>query len=354
MKTEHIHNIILYAKNFYAHSSNVIADCRKYMIMDGYNTDEIASDEKVFGMMQKDFVEFANSWDEKREVLLENLGKSVAWADDIEGKIWRILICYEIYVPCYGRFTGYPRYDNDHKPQFNIKEGIFNSIVYNLCNIQAYEYLRLNQLYWMNNAICKLLAKYDFTTPAAYFNTTEVALDKEVRTLYDGFVKENLQEDCFFPNEYYTLQSEHFVLEIGAANYRCNLSLHTKYATEIIEVDKHDTYEDNVNALFAKLKQKTESFENKLYILRKSFREDIHNYTYAGLLMFFSNFAKDIIRIDKEYNQRGGMQTDNFMFVITEEDDKVKLQASIILGGAFEARDEALTSAYSAISGVKD
>ena len=61
METKHINHVVLYAKNFYRHTNNVVKDMQRFMQLDGHRYFQINTPEKVEKWMRKDFIKWLNS-----------------------------------------------------------------------------------------------------------------------------------------------------------------------------------------------------------------------------------------------------------------------------------------------------
>lgn len=110
MKLSHINNIVLYSKNWYVHTDDIVGDCKKYLALDHPDlADDIAefTNERLHALMRQDYVEWLESITESDDYLNTDLNylKSriddcVAWEDDPYLKvIYHWLSSYGSYVP---------------------------------------------------------------------------------------------------------------------------------------------------------------------------------------------------------------------------------------------------------------
>ena len=222
MKTSHINHLVLYAKNFYRHTGNVIKDCQRFMQMDGHPWKKINTPEKVWNVMRKDFLEWAESIpkDNYDSHLVNDADSVVAWANGVEAHIYHILIVYEIYIPMTGAQLGYPKYDQYHMPQFGVRENLFDpNGTFEDWNKAAKDFLDTSLEDRCDEYMNQLMDKYPFEDLAKIYNAlhdevTEDQLKDELWNLYTEFMDENTVGDGTVTLGNFTKYSEHFILDI--------------------------------------------------------------------------------------------------------------------------------------------
>ena len=236
MKTSHIKNVVLYAKNFYRHTDDVVKDMQRFMQMDGHSYKSINTPEKVWKVMRQDYLEWVNSladmpnYEDEYRYLLKDIDEVVSWADGIEAHIWHILIIYNnSYIPMNAKYLGYPKYDQYHMPQFNINERLFDRTKsFEDWNKAAKDFLDVSQEDHCDEYMNILMEKYPFEELARIFNemgdhTSESALQDELWDLYTNFMDGNTIGDGSVTPGYFNLYSEHFYLrantEHGGADF---------------------------------------------------------------------------------------------------------------------------------------
>lgn len=174
-----INNVVLYSKNFYVHSDNLIEDMFNMVRADHPET-EINSVDELISIMKSDHKDwFLHHFSDKDYNLY-----SVPWeTDQTASIIYAILIDYNSYIRIYGSGLKAPVYSD--KPGFypqlnlssqfkNIFEGLktvdeFNEAINNLFNMSKSEHLDnfINDL--------KMIVKHDDLD--VYSNKKEVAFD---------------------------------------------------------------------------------------------------------------------------------------------------------------------------------
>ena len=229
MKTSHIKNVVLYAKNFYRHTDDVVKDMQRFMQMDGHSYKSINTPEKVWKVMRQDYLEWVNSladmsnYVDEYSHLLKDVDNVVLWADGVEAHIWHILIVYSnSYIPMNAKYLGYPKYDQYHMPQFNINGRLFDRTKsFEDWNKAAKDFLDVSQEDRCDEYMNILMEKYPFEELARIFNemgdhTSEGALQDELWDLYTNFMDENTTGDGTVTPGYFNLYSDHFYLRVNA------------------------------------------------------------------------------------------------------------------------------------------
>ena len=127
MKTDHINHVVLYAKNWYRRTGDVVADLLQMMKLD-HPKKNISTKPVLHDQMMSDYSEWIDSIEDTHEhdyklneFNSEEFG--VRWEDDkMLSHIWSILISYNIYIKDYDGQLLPPVYDfkNNLYPQVNL------------------------------------------------------------------------------------------------------------------------------------------------------------------------------------------------------------------------------------------
>ena len=127
MNVSHINHVVLYAKNWYRHTNDVVADLLQIIRLDHPDMN-IQTKDELYEQMLSDYVKWIESLPEKhsKRVYLTNEKErddfGVCWEDDPKiAQIWSMLISYSIYIKDYDNVLQPPAYDfkNNLWPQFN-------------------------------------------------------------------------------------------------------------------------------------------------------------------------------------------------------------------------------------------
>lgn len=224
MKTPLNTHQIFYAKGFYAHSGNIIADMRKVCKLDNPSWD-FSSPNQILKFMRKQY----ELWLDNSPEITKEKGSKVAWEDDpIKAEIWSILIAYSCYIPMtniHGFIKGLPRYDV-LKPQYNVGIYHFMDHIFEGCRTpedctnKVKEILNMTNTEIMDIIADRLMQDFKFNRAAKvleYFgeNVTAEELDDELWTGYSELVGYNLQEDGTIVERYLHSKTKHFTLSIS-------------------------------------------------------------------------------------------------------------------------------------------
>lgn len=215
---------IYYAKNFYVHSGDIIADMRKVCKLDMPKYD-FSSPNQILKFMRKQY----QLWLDTTPEVEKEIGGKVAWDDNpISAEMWSIIISYGVFIPMtqiHNYIVGLPRYDV-MKPQYGASFGYgtynypFNKNmstqelidktkeILNISNVDLIDMLADDccQKYNYNKA-SKLLAEFGE-------NITPEELDEELWDGYSNLVGLNLDDNGNLPEKYYHLCTKHFSIEI--------------------------------------------------------------------------------------------------------------------------------------------
>ena len=262
MKTSHIKNVVLYAKNFYRHTDDVVKDMQRFMQMDGHSYKSINTPEKVWKAMRKDYLEWVNSladmpnYKDEYQYLLKGVDDDVRWADGVNAHIWHILITYSnSYIPMNAKYLGYPKYDQYHMPQFNIDERLFDRTKsFEDWNKAAKDFLDVSQEDHCDEYMNILMEKYPFEKLARIFNemgdhTSEGELQDELWDLYTKFMDENTTGDGSVTLGFFNLQSTHFYLSINGEYGGADFSVEAIFTDAIYTIPGKLSV-DNISQLF--------------------------------------------------------------------------------------------------------
>ena len=262
MKTSHIKNVVLYAKNFYRHTDDVVKDMQRFMQMDGHSYKSINTPEKVWKVMRQDYLDWINSLADMPNYLvdypylLNDIDDGVSWADGVAAHIWHILIIYSgSYIPMNAKYLGYPKYDQYHMPQFNIDACLFDRTKsFEDWNKAAKDFLDVSQEDRCVEYMNILMEKYPFERLARIFNeigdhTSEGELQDELWDLYTKFMDENTTGDGSVTLGFFNLQSTHFYLSINGEYGGADFSVEAIFTDAIYTIPGKLSV-DNISQLF--------------------------------------------------------------------------------------------------------
>lgn len=274
METKHINHVVLYAKNFYRHTNDVVKDMQRFMQLDGHPFFTINTPDKVINVMRKDYLKWAESIEDAydREHYTEWADGTVAWADGIAGEIYHMLIAYTGHViPMDSIALDYPKYDKYHLPQFNTVNGGFAiNMSFESMNAQAKHILDETHEDRMDRFMNELMDHYDWAAAVKAVkltsnkDITEAELQDEMWDLYTDFMDQNLDTatSIVMPG-YYNLYSKHFALSINTKNRHVDINCHLICnSIEYKTIGTSDNHIDNIKALFDMAIADTAGIEN--------------------------------------------------------------------------------------------
>lgn len=263
METKHVSHVILYAKNFYRHTNDIVKDMQSIMQLDGHPFYTIDTPEKVVDVMKSDFLKWINSIEDQdiREFYLPWADGSVRWADGAEARIYNMLIPYNgSLIPMDSIALDYPKYDKFHLPQFNLVEQLFTkNMSFDEMNAKAKSILDETHEDRMDRNMNNLIDSYNWENliKAVKISYNEDLSEKELQDelwdLYSDFMEQNVDADTRIVKDgRYQLYSKHFMLNIDT-RYRtisieCNLVCHKSKEYKIVG-DSH-FHIDNIKTLF--------------------------------------------------------------------------------------------------------
>ena len=101
MKTSHINHVVLYAKDFYRHTGDIIKDMQRFTQLDGHKFWEVKTPDKLLKVMRADYLKWAESLDdddENKKDMLDEVDDVVAWERGVAAHIWRYIIIYQNHI----------------------------------------------------------------------------------------------------------------------------------------------------------------------------------------------------------------------------------------------------------------
>ena len=302
MKTSHINHVVLYAKNFYRHTGDIIKDMQRFMQLDGHPYCTIKTPEKLQQVMRKDYIEWANSLPDNfqsKDFIIKGIDNKVRWADGPEAYIHHYMSSYAIYIPLTGAQLGYPIYDKYHLPQFYTKEHLFDgNMSYEEMMKVAKEYLDESQESRFDTYMNNLLEKYQFEKVAKVFNllgdpVTAKELEDEMWDLYTKFMDEHVYENGEMAQGWYTELSKHFDLHFTTNNYSVGIDVQALFATQELSV-KGEYCDKTIKELFKNASTNTEFITNVI----KAGNAINNIFTYEGWLAFNHTIPEDRLTFD--------------------------------------------------------
>ena len=179
MKLKQINFIVLYSKNWYKHTDDIVADCKKYVGMDHSNLDvEKMSNSELFQLMKTDYLNWIDSITKEDNVkisisdLRESLNNAVCWECDPEERVvWNIISNYSKYIPDFGCGLKPPTYNIEKglMPQRFLNRAVldpFAALAGNATDKEltraAIRYFNQSHIEVMKNCFLEALKKFDF------------------------------------------------------------------------------------------------------------------------------------------------------------------------------------------------
>jgi hypothetical protein len=221
---------ILYAKNFYRHSGDIIDDMKVICKLDCPNQD-FYSPKFILKFMREQF----NAWLDATPEVKKERGSKVAWENDpIKAEIWSILIAYSVYIPMTsigGYIKELPNY-NVMPPQYNVKMSSIMSNVFNKSmsveqlTEKAKEVLNMPMLEIMDKLADNLVSKYNFKKSSAILEKygikiTPEDLDNELWDGYSDLMNAHIKEVDgaeVVEEGSFTRITDHFIISIDTRN----------------------------------------------------------------------------------------------------------------------------------------
>ena len=127
MKVDHINNIVLYAKNWYRQSNDMMADVRKYCLLDNPEA-KVDTDEELFETMKANYIEWWESLTDEHERSTHSY-EYISAGDKTPRDIIRSMLIYLGGIR--NQFDGlkapvYSRKDNI-LPELNLRSGYYDN-----------------------------------------------------------------------------------------------------------------------------------------------------------------------------------------------------------------------------------
>lgn len=211
---------ILYAKNFYQHSGDIIADMRKVCQLDEPNWD-FSSPYQILKFMRNQF----KIWLDNNPQISKESGEKVAWdSNPIRAEIWSILISYSVFIPMISKYiNGLPRYDVI-KPQYsatlsyNDSTAVFSKkMSVQECVDAAKTILGRTNLEILDIIADDAARRFNYKKAAKLLkefgeDVTAKELDNELWDGYSQFIEEHLDENGNLPEKDYLMVTKHFTV----------------------------------------------------------------------------------------------------------------------------------------------
>lgn len=351
MKTSHINHVVLYAKNFYRHTDDVVKDMQRFMQLDGHRYKKIDTPEKVWKAMRRDYLEWANSLNDElhgktKQSFIDEVDDNVMWANGEVSHIWSVLIKYGIFIPMTSTILGHPVYDKYHMPQFNINENLFDRTKsFDDWNKAAAEFLDSTQEERLDDYMNRLMDKYHFEELSQVFHEngdTEVnakSLEDELWNLYTEFMNENVLEGGKLKAGYFNPESEHFCLSIDTHDYRVFIDATALFGGATFTVP--GKFEDNIIKIF-KIASEDEmlidGFIHTNHAINKAFAKVDEDYRYTldeddldydkvqdTMARMYQEFTSGYFHNKLMQEKETGFETWRFAFNIKIKEDSVEL-----------------------------
>ena len=350
METKHINHVVLYAKNFYRHTNNVVKDMQRFMQLDGHRYFQINTPEKVEKWMRKDFIKWLNSIEdpEIRKRYEDDVDGKVRWAEGPEATIWHYLICYAgSGIPAIGSQIGYPIYDQYHMPQFGVHEIDFRRTdSYEEMMAKAKKFLDTTHEDRFDDYMNRLMEDFDFENASKIFNelgeqnVTVEGLQDELWNDYTEFMDENVIEDGNIKPVCVTHNTGHFLVTYISRNYSVDINLEIILGEMSYSLEKSpaqvDRFEPIINKLFAAATDDVDAIDN-IIIARKTVNKVLDNEEFwerhlnrADIIESFISNANSFVNEEYHYSklvERGkyGFSTGGFDYQIIINPDSVEL-----------------------------
>ena len=214
---------ILYAKNFYRQTGNIIADMRKVCKLDEPNWD-FSSPQQILKFMRKQYA----IWLENTPEVDKEVGSKVAWDDNpISAEMWSIMSAYACYIPLSSKYIhGLPNY-HVLKPQYNAyigyteREHVFTKdMTVEQLTQKAKELLDRTNLEIADIIADDACRRFDYKKAAMLLEefgekVTPEELDNELWDGYSNLIGLNIDENGNLPERYYHCFTKHFSIGIS-------------------------------------------------------------------------------------------------------------------------------------------
>ena len=214
---------VLYAKNLYQHTGDLIADMRKVCKLDQPDWN-FSSPTQILKFMRQQY----KIWLDNTPEVEKDLGAQVAWDDNpITAEMWCILSSYSSFIPMtmnHGYIQELPRYDV-LKPQYNARMiSMFDEVFTRKMTTEdlkkrADELLNMSSVEILDILADEIMRKFDFKKAAKIVNmfgghVTPQDLDEELWNGYSDVIGYNLDEQGNLPERNYYKFTEHFEIEV--------------------------------------------------------------------------------------------------------------------------------------------
>ena len=296
MKTSHINHVVLYAKNFYRHTGDIIKDMQRFTQLDGHKFWEVKTPDKLLKVMRADYLKWAESLEgEDKEKALKDVDSVVAWENGVEAHIWHYIIIYMNHIPMTSAQLSYPIYDQYHMPQFKLIEPIFSKDQsYDEMMAAAKKLLDETQEDRFDEYMNRLMESYPFEEVAKVFTgvgdpVTKEDLENEMWGEYEKFMDENVLENGEMVSNYFNRYTKHFELFFDTRHYSVNI--HAEVIFNSITVELPGKFNDKtIHELLHTASNNTEFIQRRIEITNEINK------------VFEPNFLCDNT-IDEKYNE---------------------------------------------------
>ena len=214
---------ILYAKNFYRQTGNIIADMRKVCKLDEPNWD-FSSPQQILKFMRKQYA----IWLENTPEVDKEVGSKVAWDDNpISAEMWSIMSAYACYIPMSSKYIhGLPNY-HVLKPQYNAYLGYTDRVhpftkdmTAEQLTQKAKEILDRTNLEIVDIIADDACRRFNYEKASKLLkefgeDVTPEELDDELWDGYSNLIGLNIDENGNLPERYYHCFTKHFSIGIS-------------------------------------------------------------------------------------------------------------------------------------------
>ena len=375
MKTSHINHVVLYAKNFYRHTGDIIKDMQRFTQLDGHKFWEVKTPDKLLKVMRADYLKWAESLDdddENKKDMLNEVDDVVAWEKGVAAHIWYYIIIYQNHIPMSSKYLSAPAYDQYHMPQFSLTNPIFNkSQSYEEMIAAAKKVLDQTHEDRYDEYMNILMDKYPFEELAEVFtnvgdHVTKEDLETELWDEYTKFMDENVLENGEMVSDYFNRYTKHFDISFNTKNY--GVDIHVEAIFNTITVELPGEFNDKtIHDLLRIASGNSEFIEKRIEItnvINKVFEgyslnvidDEYNEYSHIvdSIEEIESSFDNEYIKERLLENKTSGISTGYFNFLVKINENSTTL--TINFEDIFECsimEDELRNFVSSFISGEK-
>lgn len=254
MYTKHINNMVLYAKCLYAHTDNVVEDCKVMWQLDHPGRKAPKDNDEFLELVNEDYRMWVNSMNiTEKDGPDKDCSKSVSWCDDpVAARLFSILISYDIYVQMTGRQLLPPVYACEplcQRPQFDTKcvngKNIFDGITKEnyipaVCSLMVEKIISKTNIDIINEGFDSIIGscfgtdddcsrereflKKSVETIRKYFDTSydEKCFRREILNARDEFFLKYKEDSWLegdvrcYQDKRYTIRTKYFIVSVNA------------------------------------------------------------------------------------------------------------------------------------------